>query len=397
MGSSEDVQRFVPQDIVDARSPVRPIDDEDRRPPVDGCGLGVSGGGYRAMLFHLGGLWRLNELGYLPVLTRISSVSGGSLTAARLALAWPKLAFDRERVARNFVDEVVAPIRTLASHTIDVGSVITGALLPMVSIPERIEAAYRRYLFGDAMLSELPNTPDAPRFVINAANVQTGVLLRLRSDYVADYRIGVNRKAPAQVPLARAVAASTAFAPFLSPVILELDDADFEPDPRADLHGQGFGNRIVLTDGGNYDNLGLETIYKRCATVLVSDAGNPLVSTIEQPRDWVRHGMRAIELLLRQLTALRKRQLLDALAAGTCRGTYWGSMSSQASYKLETAIAFPAELGAQLAATPTRLQALPDAVQQALIDWGYVMCDTAMRRWVLRDAPPPTRLPYPLE
>jgi NTE family protein len=42
----------------------------------------MSGGGHRAMLFHLGVLWRLNEIGWLPKLNRISSISGGSITAS---------------------------------------------------------------------------------------------------------------------------------------------------------------------------------------------------------------------------------------------------------------------------------------------------------------------------
>ena len=32
----------------------------------DTLALCLSGGGYRAMLFHLGSLWKLNEWGYLP-------------------------------------------------------------------------------------------------------------------------------------------------------------------------------------------------------------------------------------------------------------------------------------------------------------------------------------------
>ena len=50
----------------------------------EGLALCLSGGGYRAMLFHLGTLWRLNELGYLPKLDRISSVSGGPTRLAAL-------------------------------------------------------------------------------------------------------------------------------------------------------------------------------------------------------------------------------------------------------------------------------------------------------------------------
>jgi NTE family protein len=43
------------------------------------------------MLYHIGAIMRLNELGLLRSLRRISSVSGGSITAAYLALHWRKL------------------------------------------------------------------------------------------------------------------------------------------------------------------------------------------------------------------------------------------------------------------------------------------------------------------
>src|SRR5260370_41264574 len=76
-------------------SPVRWIPPDDPpQPPAPGIALCLSGGGYRAMLFHLGALWRLNELGYLPQLERVSSVSGGSITAAVLGLNWTRLAVD---------------------------------------------------------------------------------------------------------------------------------------------------------------------------------------------------------------------------------------------------------------------------------------------------------------
>lgn len=45
------------------------------------------------MLFHVGAFWRLNELALLPKLARISSVSGGSITAGVLGHHWSQLAF----------------------------------------------------------------------------------------------------------------------------------------------------------------------------------------------------------------------------------------------------------------------------------------------------------------
>ena len=80
----------------------------------DGIALCLSGGGYRAMLFHLGGLWRLNELGLLRELDRVSAVSGGALTASALAVAWGDLDFDDAGVARAFAARVAGPLRALA-------------------------------------------------------------------------------------------------------------------------------------------------------------------------------------------------------------------------------------------------------------------------------------------
>ena len=68
----------------EADAPVRVVetgsDHDDLDRPEHGIALCLSGGGYRAMLFHLGAIWRLNELGYLQQLKRVSSVSGGSIT-----------------------------------------------------------------------------------------------------------------------------------------------------------------------------------------------------------------------------------------------------------------------------------------------------------------------------
>src|SRR5262245_3984127 len=82
--------------------------------PEAGVALCLSGGGYRAMLFHVGSLWRLNEFGLLRGLKRVSSVSGGSITAAMLGVRWSLLDFDQDGVARAFDAQVVDPIRGLA-------------------------------------------------------------------------------------------------------------------------------------------------------------------------------------------------------------------------------------------------------------------------------------------
>src|SRR5690348_18283259 len=88
---------------------IPPVHDTSATPPEPGIALCLSGGGYRAMLFHVGCLWRLNQLGMLARLDRISSVSGGSITSGVLGMNWRELglapgeigrASCRERVGR---------------------------------------------------------------------------------------------------------------------------------------------------------------------------------------------------------------------------------------------------------------------------------------------------------
>src|SRR5215510_11327882 len=51
-------------------------------------GLALSGGGFRATLYHLGLVRFLRDAGLLRQVTHITSVSGGSIIAAHLALNW---------------------------------------------------------------------------------------------------------------------------------------------------------------------------------------------------------------------------------------------------------------------------------------------------------------------
>ena len=231
----------MPQDYAAAiASPVEVIPKPEQL-DEHGLALCLSGGGYRAMVFHLGGLWRLNELGFLKRLTRVSSVSGGSITAGVLGLAWKRLQFDANGVAANFTPEIVDHVRSLAGHTIDEGAIITGNLTPG-SIADKVTQAYRTHLFGNATLQDLPQQAAGPRFVINASNVQTGALWRFSQSYMADYKVGMIRLPT--VELAVAVAASSAFPPVLSPLRLNVDPTAF------DLRQPGLGNRLeAMSDG----------------------------------------------------------------------------------------------------------------------------------------------------
>ena len=377
------------QGAADAHAPVSFIPwDTPLREPEDGIALCLSGGGYRAMLFHLGAVWRINELGLLPRLARISSVSAGSIVAGLLGLKWHLLRFDAAGVGAAFDAEVVAPMRALASRTIDLPAIVLGMLLPG-GASARIAAAYRRHMFGRATLQALP---DAPRFVINATDLQSGVLWRFMKPYSRDYRVGEIRNST--VELARAVAASSACPPFLSPARFRFREADYTRDSGEDLQQSPYMTNVLLTDGGVYDNLGLETAWKRFRTVLVSDAAGKTQPRPTLGGNWISQSIRVEDLVYAQVAALRKRQLIASYRANERQGAYWGIASAIANYALADALPCPVDRTSELAKIPTRLKRLDPAVQERLIDWGYAVCDAALRKHLDPALPGPTRFPF---
>jgi len=375
----------------DSRSPIEDIDTKSKHKELeDGIALCLSGGGYRAMLFHLGALWRLNELGYLRKLTRISSVSGGSIISAVLGMNWPKLEFDDKLIARNFISQVVNPVRNLATKTIDRKAIFSGIITPG-SISEKVAKAYRKYLFGKKTLQDLPDDP--PRFVINATNVQSGALWRFMKPYMRDWKIG-GVKEPT-ILLAVAVAASSAFPPVLSPAKLKLNDSDFIPNSGVDLQKEPYTTDIILSDGGVYDNLGLETAWKRYKTILVSDGGGRMEPDPYPKKNWAGHMFRILQVIDNQVRSLRKRQLIDSFKNGSRNGTYWGIRTNIADYKLPSAMDCPFDKTIELANVKTRLKKLDSVTQERLINWGYAVCDAAIRRHVDSSFNAPQGLPYP--
>ena len=352
----------------------------------DGIGLSLSGGGYRAMLFHLGSLWRLNQCGYLPQLKRISSVSGGSITSGALAVAWPQLQFDQRGVAANF-NLVVDSIRKVASTTIDVGSILGGIFLPG-SVSDRVAGKLDDMVFKGATLQ---NLPEPPNFIFNATNVQSGALWRFTKGFMRDWRVG-EVKSPT-IKLAVAVTASAAFPPVLSPLRLKLDPNSFTPNSGDDLQKAPYTSEVFLTDGGVYDNLGLETVWKNFRTVFTSDGGGKMAPDPTPDANWAGHSKRVLELLDHQVRNLRKRQVVGSLAAKERSGAYWGIRTNILDYKLADPLPCPHDRTMALAEVATRLAALDAEVQERLINWGYAVTDAGIRRHVNPAVPPPA-FPY---
>ena len=402
-----------------SRDAYRQISESDTDLPEPGIALCLSGGGYRAMLFHLGTLWRLNELGFLPQLKLISSVSGGSITNGMLGYKWTRLRFDGEQnVATNFNEEVVTPLRKLASCNLDVPSFIKG-IVTVGGAGAVVANYYDKWLFKGASLQALPDDtqPGVPRFVFNATSLQTASDFRFTRGYMADYKIGIIKNPT--VRLADAVAASGAFPPFLSPLYLKININDYTHDandgsnPRKELENwEKYATRVILTDGGVYDNMGLEPAYKNYSTVLVSDGGgqfklNSQPSALLQMLrviflfDNAVRNRRKVELVA---AYKRRKELLEYFTEDaipyrmlTRSGAYWRMTDDLERYHMPSPLRYPVAATRKLAAVGTRLAALDEKTVKRLINFGYVSCDVHMRAFVDAQLSQPSSYPYPEE
>lgn len=363
---------------------------------IDGHSIGIalSGGGYRATLFGLGSLQRLNDAGLLGKLDRITSVSGGSILAGVLAHRWKDLGFVDGR-ATNFNDLVVDPVRAFCSRTIDVGAGIKGLLTPFRNAGDFLAARYDNDLFSGAMLKDIPDAslPGNPRFVFYATSLQTGRSFRFRQDFIADYLLGINRNA--QLRLSAAVAASSAFPPVFSPIEFDTEADDWSQGSAA-AELERLRGHVVLTDGGVYDNMGLESLLDRVDIVLVSDAGAPFGIEEEPAQDYVRQLGRVRDILIEQTRALRKRWLISDFEAGRRRGAYWGIGTRIGDYEASDPLGADSTTTGELDEVPTRLAAMEDRLQGRLMNWGYALCDAALRSRAKLSLPRAPGLPAPM-
>jgi len=377
-----------------------------------GIGLALSGGGFRAMLFHAGALARMNELGLLSKAKSISSVSGGSITSGYLAMKWGALGqADANGARANFKSTIVDPILTFSRRKIDVVDALTG-LLPWTSASEQVAKSYDEYLFGGKTLQD---TPDTPRFVFCATNLQTGVLWRFAKPYAGDYVVG-HIDNPT-TPIAQAVAASSAFPPVLSPFLLQLPPGSFKSWPEgpslSPVELEAFRSKVILSDGGVYDNHGIEPIQKRYMTNFVSDGGAPFERTAALQTDWISQLRRILDVTDNQVRALRRRDLIDRFVEGrkvtddskldpkghARMGAYWGIDTDPAKVQpLSGPPLLPCSsaVTGKLAHLGTRLSDLGDLASKQVINWGYVVCDGSLRTnytGPMHVTPP--QLPYP--
>jgi predicted acylesterase/phospholipase RssA len=256
---------------------------------IDGqrIGLALSGGGFRASIFHLGVIRRLEELKIMKDVSVLSTVSGGSIIGAYYAC-------EMEQRLRNLDDQEQrdpnSRVRLWAEIAGDFlagtdQNLRTRALLftpfyhPFLFLKtlvlrtfragaraELIQEEYDRWFYKDNTLDQLPAvTPDrvgaksnvlfGPKLVINTTSLLTGERVPFSREPVSGLS-ELSKVDKNVLPLSRVVGASAGV-----PVL-------FPPTGIA-------GN--LLVDGGLSDNQGIEGLLaEACNVVLISDASGQL-------------------------------------------------------------------------------------------------------------------------
>ena len=242
------------------------------RPPAPqrDVGLALSGGGSRAIAFHLGCLRALHDRGALERVRVLSGVSGGAIAAAAYAYGQESFAdldarleeLLRRGLQREIMRRAVMSPRALNSLTahLAAGSAAIGAralarvrgraapgspVRRWATRTDALEATLARRLFGKATL-EAPRREDLD-VILNACDLRTGSAVRFGSRESGIWRPHLGSFVD-PIPVASAVAASAAY-----PLLLPSIDREFTFEGRDGEHRR---ERIVLSDGGLFDNLG---------------------------------------------------------------------------------------------------------------------------------------------
>jgi len=363
-----------------------------------GIALCLSGGGYRAALFHLGATRRLNELGVLSKVGTFTSVSGGSIFASLLAayaVRHPDAWAEPGRPLPGYDEEVAGPMYELAGRDIRTRSVLRRLLPWNWTKPQvQIDALAEALAQGPTGSARLADLPDSPRFVFCSSEMQ------FRQQWTFDSgtrKLGSDPSGHASFSdswtIARAAAASSclpgAFAPML--VTDQLVDGTYIGSDAAEL-----ARSLVLSDGGMFDNLGLEPVWQDNATVLVSDGGPSFRPNPGLGRIW--NALRFAIILLEQATDVRKRWLIANFLTHQLDGTYWGIAGVADDYPVPTRAAYSRAFVRDFIA-PVRidLDVFSDGERAVLENHGYLMAETAVRSHTLQLAPDPPapQPPYP--
>lgn len=294
--------------------------------------LALSGGGVRAMVFHLGVLRLLAERQALERVHRISTVSGGSLLVGlmfqEVGLKWPS--------SNQFISAVYPSLRKkLCERSLQWGAA-RQLLRPwnwryLLSRANLLALALQREWGITTILGDVPSIPE---WSINGTTAENGKRFRFKNDTIGDYSLGY--ATPGDFSLAHAITVSAAFPGGFGPLALDATKFKWRKRPTwgamADAEDPvdiGY-KRLHLYDGGVYDNLGLEPFFDAGKgkpkhpgeIIVVSDAGAPLKTGFSLIALNPARFKRVSDIMSDQSRALRVRTFANYIQQEPLRGAY---------------------------------------------------------------------------
>lgn len=257
-------------------------------------GLALSGGGYRAAAFHIGTLKALKNLGLLDKIDVISSVSGGSITAAYYALhkddpnaldktlpeklkhgvmlwVWSYVCFILLLILAALVYSCVYFSWWGLLSFIPISVILFSLWYYIFPLSMIIEQMYKVRFFGNHILDDLPSNPTVS---INTTDLATSNQFYFSKEYVGSYRYKYDSFNASELAISKAVMASSCvpfgFSPIRIPKKFFTSEFNHKETP-------------LLFDGGLYDNQGTHCLtdpYSKseCDYVIASVAGNTTIS-----------------------------------------------------------------------------------------------------------------------
>ena len=280
-------------------------------------GLALSGGGFRATLFHLGLVRALRDCGLLGKVKLICSVSGGSILAAHMVLNWDRYIAADEKTFDEAAQEIIKFTkldlrnslmrRWVGAWVFPVPVVLNLRLFGLCRINKLLQRRYDRF-FNKATFNDLQNLKNRPEIRILATSLTTGtpcIFSNFKFEVVDvdGSRSGVEIDTP---KVSLAVAASSGYPVLFPGIRIDSDMLDCDRSQFREIH--------YLTDGGVFDNLGIEELIHATANrgaaddwLIVADASSnfdlkakPYRSAMSIPRS-----IRANDIMMHQLGKLR--------------------------------------------------------------------------------------------
>ena len=283
--------------------------------------LALSGGGVRATVFHLGLLARLARQSLIESITFLSTVSGGSLAVALVwacsGSAWPS----SDALLRSTIPAARRLLTAHGLHRAYLRTLLSPSVLRNGRAAALAQALRSRWSVGGS-LSDLP---DNPRWIINATCYESGKNWRFMKKRMGDYVVGY--VASPQLPIALAVAASSAVPALVGFLKLHTNRFEwfaFDETQTPQPYTPRFPT-FTLWDGGVYDNLGVEALFKPAGGyrdgfdfLIVSDAS---ARHPAEPRN-LRAPLRLLNIATDQIRGLRARAVVSHLQRNPGVGVY---------------------------------------------------------------------------